>query len=147
MAEVKFKVRLSLRVPTDRLWQALVDWRGHGKWIPATTVEVHAGDGGVGTEFTATSGFGPLALPDRMRVTEFDEAGLRAVVEKLGPVLTGTAGFELKPSRAGTSLTWFEQVQVKSLPDYLAPIAGWIGSLLFTAAIARLEMQLRRSAG
>ena len=146
MSTVKFRVRLSLRASADALWRELVDWQGHGRWIPATEVVVHSGDGSVGTEFTATSGLGPFQLPDRMRVVELDGAAMRAEVLKLGPRLTGPARFSLKPTEGGTSLLWEEEVEARALPQGLAPVAGWLGALLFTAAILRLERQLRRSA-
>ena len=144
MAKVAFRVRLSLRVPADALWRELVDWQGHGRWIPSTDVVVESGDGGIGTEFTATSALGPFSLPDRMRVVELDNGAMRAEVLKLGPVLTGTACFSLKASDRGSSLLWEEEVEAKALPAALAPVAGWLGALLFTAAIMRLEWQLRR---
>lgn len=146
MAIVEFNVKLSLRVEPSRLWSALVDWRGHAGWIPATKVEIHSGEGGVGTEFTATSGFGALALPDRMRVSLLDAEQMRAEVEKLGPVLLGTASFALRESQPGTSLVWHERVEAKALPQALVPVAAWVGRLLFSAALLRLEYQLR-SAG
>lgn len=147
MATVKFRVRLSLRVPVERVWQSLVDWQGHAKWIPSTRVSVDSGDGGVGTEFTATTSLGPFALPDRMRVVALDVEQRTAAVEKLGPVLTGRAGFSLRPVAGGASLSWEEEVEAKALPAALAPVAGWLGALLFAAAIMRLEWQLRNEAG
>ena len=146
MSRVRFRVRLSLRASADALWRELVDWQGHGRWIPATTVVVHSGDGGVGTEFTATSGLGPFQLPDRMRVVELDGEAMRAEVLKLSPAITGPARFSLRPTDRGTSLLWEEDVEVRALPEALAPVAGWLGALLFTAAITRLDWQLRRSA-
>ena len=71
MANVRFTVTQPFDAPARTVWDALIDWKGHETWIPATKVEIHT-DGdptAIGSEFTATTGYGPLALPDTMRVT------------------------------------------------------------------------------
>ena len=95
MANVRFTVTQPFDAPARTVWDALIDWKGHETWIPATKVEIHT-DGdptAIGSEFTATTGYGPLALPDTMRVTRCawdDGAGTGdCEVEKLGPVPTG----------------------------------------------------------
>ena len=63
MAAVRFEVRHSFTAPARVVWDELIDWKGHEAWIPATKVEIHT-DGdptAVGAEFTATTGYGPLA--------------------------------------------------------------------------------------
>ena len=136
MAAVTFTVRHDFGAPVRALWDELVDWKGHEAWIPMTRVEVGEGDPtDVGHEFTAWSGLGKLALEDRMRVAEcdWDDQGQtgRCTVDKLGPVLTGQAGFTVTGSGGTSSIEWFEQVEVKYLPAFLAPVAAKLGASRF----------------
>ena len=147
MARVSFNVRHDFEAPVRALWDELVDWKGHEAWIPMTRVDVEAGDQTeVGFEFTAYSGPGPLALKDRMRVAEchWDDATRtgRCSVEKLGPVLTGRAGFTVEPDGDGSSIDWFEDVDVKHLPGFLAPIVGKLGAAGFRLGMKRLARVL-----
>ncbi|MEM9514215.1 MAG: SRPBCC family protein [Actinomycetota bacterium] len=151
MAPVSFTVEYRFDAPPGHVWDELVDWKGHERWIPATRVDVGPGEPTeVGTEFVATTGVGPVALPDRMRVAscEWDAKTLsgRCEVEKLGPVLTGRAGFTVSPSEAGrTDLVWFEDVQVRYAPALLGRALGRIGALGFRSAMKRLAAQLNES--
>lgn len=125
----------------------MVDWTAHANWIPATRVKVDPGDPhAIGATFTAWTGYGPLTLEDRMRVKEltFDRAtGTgRCVVEKLGPVLTGTAGFTVEPDGSRTRLEWFEDVDVKYLPRFAAPAVDRLSALGFAQGMKRLAKSL-----
>ena len=144
MTRVRFTVSRELPVPADRLFAALVDWRGHADWVPMTRVEILEGDGGVGTRFVATSGLGPLALPDRMLVTGLDETAMTVDVEKIGPVLTGAVRLSvtaLAPDRS--RLDWFEDVRVPGLPGLLAAPVAAAARAAFSASITRLGRRLR----
>lgn len=143
MSVVAFAVEMSVDIPHGTLWTALVDWESHGDWIPATRSQILSGDGGLGTVFVATSGFGKLALVDRMRVIAFDAASGAAEVEKIGPVLRGTAGFTITDRPGGCVLRWHERVIVPLLPGFLAPLAAVIGRALFRMSLQRLVRQLR----
>lgn len=144
MTIVEFSVELNFPVSADRLFAALVDWRSHQDWIPATTVRVLEGDGGIGTRFVARSGVGPLAFDDTMTVTVLDAETRRAEVVKTGPLLGGGAGFSVDATASGARLHWHEAVEVPHLPRPLAPVAAWVGGLLFRTALRRLEHHLRR---
>lgn len=147
MANVRFEVPYHFAAAPQRVWDELVDWAGHAEWIPATRVEVDAGDPtAVGATFTAWTGFGPLALEDRMRVAacEWDadaESG-RCEVDKLGPVLRGQAGFTVRPEGAGTGLVWFEDVEVRFVPGFVAPLVARLGAAGFRAGMRRLAKLL-----
>ena len=39
MAAVKFEVSRRIAAPPRRVWDELIDWHGHGEWIPATWIE------------------------------------------------------------------------------------------------------------
>lgn len=148
MASVKFDVVHRFSAPARVVWDELIDWKGHEDWIPATTVEIHTeGDPTLpGAEFTATSGYGPLALPDKMRVVhcEWDDtAGTGdCEVEKLGPVLTGMAGFTVTPKANGSELVWIEDVEVRHLPSFLSPIAKVLGAAGFKLGMRKLARKL-----
>lgn len=142
-APVEFTVTHRFDATPQTVWDEMVDWPGHGDWIPATHVDLGEGDPtSVGFEFVAYTGFGKLALVDRMRITQIDFDGATGVgrceVEKLGPVLRGRAGFDLRPDGAGTELVWFEDVTVAYLPKPLAPIVSKVSELGFAQAMKSL---------
>ena len=147
MTAVRFTVTLDFDASSREVWDELVDWKAHEAWIPATRVEVDGGDPtAVGATFTAWTGFGPLALEDRMRVTECDWAdeAQRGVchVEKLGPVLRGRAGFTVEPANRGTRVEWIEDVTVRWLPRMFAPVAARLGAAGFKFGMQRLNRLL-----
>ncbi len=143
MAHVRFELSRRFDVPARQLWDELVDWPAHGAWIPATTIEGGSGDpGAVGYTFTGWTGFRPVALEDRMRVTrcDWDDTAQTGAcdVEKLGPVLGGTAGFTVRADSGGSVLDWREDVTVPYLPGFLSGLAAVVGRLGFTLALRRL---------
>ena len=145
MARVRFTVTLDLNLPADAVFAELIDWKAHEDWVPLTKVIIHSGDGGAGTEFTATSGIKPLALPDRMRIDSLDAETMTVHVTKLGPVLTGTV--ELKVTPTGTSscrLDWFEDVRVPVLPQFLATPVGAAARQGFTTSIKKMAKKLAK---
>lgn len=146
MATVTFTVTRRFPFPAMTVWEALVDWTDHGRWIPATRVRILEGDGGVGTRFVARSGFGPLAFDDTMNVVECDPHTFTARVEKTGPLLRGDAGFALTPAAHASELAWFEQVRVPYLPQLFAPTVARIAAVAFIFSLQRLELHLRRRA-
>ena len=143
MTPVQFDVVRRIEAPVRGVWDVLVDWPGHADWIPATTVDPGEGDPAeVGYTFTAWTGFRPLALEDRMRVTrcDFDDTTSTGTctVDKLGPVLGGSAGFTVRPDGGVTVLEWHEDVTVPYLPRFLAPVAAWFGAIGFKLALRKL---------
>lgn len=147
MSDVQFDVVADFDVPPREVWDELVDWKGHEEWIPATRVEIDVDDvTAVGATFTAWTGFGRLALEDRMRVTrctwsEATQTG-DCEVEKLGPILRGRAGFTVEPAANGARVVWFEDVTMKWLPRLLAPVASRIGAIGFKLGMRRLRRKL-----
>lgn len=147
MADVQFEVIHEFDAPARVVWDELIDWKGHEAWIPMTKVEVDPGDPtAVGATFTATTGVGPLGMPDRMRVVRCDwDDGTQSgdcVVEKLGPVLLGQAGFTVEPTATGSELRWFEDVNVKWAPGFLAPLLARGGAAGFRFGMRKLAAQL-----
>lgn len=155
MAHVQFEVVHPFDVPARVVWDELIDWKGHEAWIPATRVEVGTGDStAVGAEFTANTGFGPLSLKDKMAVVECewdDAAGSgRCEVEKLGPVLSGRAWFTVEPETddggaglgGGSVVKWFEDVTVRYVPQFVAPLLNRAGAAGFRLGMKKLARQL-----
>ena len=140
MANVIFTVTRALALPASVVFDELIDWRGHATWVPLTRVQILSGDGGPGTEFIATSGIGPLALPDRMRVDQLDRTTMTVRITKIGPVLTGVVDLTVTATDAANSrLDWVEDIRVPVLPQFLAkPVAA--------AARRGFEMSITRMA-
>jgi hypothetical protein len=139
-SQVMFELDRTLTLTPERAWELLIDWKGHGDWVPMTTVEVDPDDP---SRFIAWSGIGKkLALEDRMHavVQEFDGSNGHCRVEKLGPILVGEASFTVSPGPTpGTSVvSWREDVAVPYLPKFLAPVAAKIGGVLFGASLRRM---------
>ena len=146
---VRFEVRTSFDAPPRRVWDEMIDWHGHGRWIPATRMEVAPGDPtAVGAELTAFTGYGPLTLEDRMRVTicswDDDESIGRCEVEKLGPVLQGRAGFTVVPEGSGAAVVWLEDVTVPYTPGFTGPIIAKLSSIGFRSAMKQLAKIVER---
>ena len=147
MAAVKFEVLRTIDASSRIVWEELIDWYGHGEWIPATWIETDAPDPtAVGAHFTAFTGYGRLALEDRMKVVQcdWDEATQRGECEvsKLGPVLHGGARFTVTPNDDGCEVRWIEDVTVRYLPGFLSPVAAKVGAAGFTRALGRLAKLL-----
>jgi len=109
--------------PADRVWAGLVDWPTHAAWMPLTKVEVVGGGAGhgEGERIVAWTGFRPLAVADRMTITEWAPPRRLAVL-KTGRLLKGTAWFEVHPlDERRSRLVWCED---------LVPPFGAAGRLL-----------------
>jgi carbon monoxide dehydrogenase subunit G len=133
---------VDVAAPAQELWDALVDWPRQGEWMPATQVRIVARDGqGVGARLEARTGFGPLAVLDRMTITEW-QPPRRCAVEHTGRVIRGTAGFEVRPEGAGRSrLVWTEELVAPfGLPDVVVRL------LLRPATAVVIRTALRRLA-
>jgi len=159
VAQVYFTIDYYFDSPAPAVWHALIDWKGHESWIPSTQVELH-GDGdptAIGAEFTAWTGialgtsFGrKLALQDHMRVDalNYDEASRtgHCLVTKLGPQLSGTASFTVRPADSGpnrTHMHWVEDVALRHAPQFTAPFCAAAGKAGFLFGMTRLARQLR----
>jgi len=149
MTPVRFEVAVDFDAPPRTVWDELIDWKGHERWIPATRVELDDDHDptAVGSTFVAFTGIGPLALEDRMRVTECawneDERSGVCEVAKIGPLLGGRAGFTVAPAPSGSRVVWLEDVTVPRLPGLLSPVAARLGALGFRFVMGRLNRRLR----
>ncbi|MBM3689920.1 MAG: SRPBCC family protein [Actinobacteria bacterium] len=145
MARVHFTVRRHLPLPARVAFDELVDWRGHAQWVPMTRVVIESGDGGAGTTFVATTGLGPLALPDRMRVESLDATQMTVHIVKIGPVLTGDVRLAVEPVTDDSSdITWDEDVRVPLLPGFLSRPVGAVARKAFEVSIDRMAKRARQ---
>lgn len=121
----------------EKAYDDLCDWKDHARWVPFTRITLHSNQ-----EFTAHTGIGPLALPDRMRILERDDEAMRVSVEKLGPLLTGTASFKVRMFTAESCVvTWTENVRVAFVPGVLTKPLSATARVLFRYALRRLPRQ------
>ncbi|PJI94020.1 hypothetical protein [Luteimicrobium subarcticum] len=156
-----------LAVPAADAFALVADVRTHGTWVPLTRVELaggtdpgadgHGPDGpaepwepAVGAVFAVVSGPGARrggpGFVDRMRITAWqppddDRPGL-ATFRKLGPVLLGTAGLEVRATSASSSrVVWWEDVHVTDvLPaSWTSPVAHLVLRAMIRAAWPRLD--------
>lgn len=150
-ARVVFDVHRDLALDPEQAWEALIDWKGHGEWVPLTHVDVDSTQPDL---FTAWSGPGAsgwgrrLALEDRMQAitVEFDGGYGHCVVHKLGPTLHGVAQLTVSPGPTpGTStIHWHENVTVRRLPRILSSLTGSVSAALFNMALGRMEKWAHR---
>lgn len=145
MTRVHFTVSRTLALPARVVFAELIDWKSHENWVPLTKVEIFTGDGGAGTEFMATSGLGPLALPDRMRVDALDEEKMTVRVTKIGPILTGEVLLSVSEITDHSShLEWVEDINVPFLPPFLATPTAAAARKGFNVSITKMAKLLSR---
>ena len=139
MANVHFTVTRDLPLSARDVFDELIDWKGHAEWVPLTRVEMLRGDGGPGTEFVATTGIGPVALPDRMRVDELDPVAMTSRITKIGPVLSGVVHLSVTSTGENSSrLEWVEDIRVPGVPQFLAKPVAAAARKGFQVSITRL---------
>lgn len=144
MGRVSFTVTRHFRLPAHAVFAELIDWQGHADWVPMTRVVIEQGDGGPGTVFVATSGVGPLALPDRMRVESLDVEAMTVHIVKIGPVLTGDVHLSVSAlSNTTCELVWLEDVRVPGLPQAFARPVAAAARKAFTVSLDRMAKRMR----
>jgi hypothetical protein len=139
----RFTAVVDVAAPVVRVWDALVDWPAHARWVPLTRIRVLTpSPAGVGARFVAKTGIGPLAFDDVMEITEWqppgeDDAGLCRVV-KQGRVVLGSAWLEVSAlDGARTRVAWTEDIEIAPV-RLTRPFAGlirWAGRPAFTRAL------------
>jgi hypothetical protein len=135
MAEVAvFSSTLDVEAPAARVWDRMVDWPAHSRWVPLTRVRVVGGRAdGVGARFVGRTGFGPLAFDDPMEVVQWVPPGEgtpgRCAVVKAGRLIRGTAEFTVVSRPGGCTVVWSEDVELAPvrLTRRLAPLIARVG--------------------
>ncbi|GAB3429390.1 hypothetical protein GCM10027569_74200 [Flindersiella endophytica] len=128
-----------IAAPAEEVWEALVDWKSQGSWMPLTEVRVLSEPevgAGIGTRIEAVTGVGPVAVADPMEIVEWDPP-LRCVMRHDGKVLRGTGTFEVAPYGTGRCVVRWEE-------DLRQPLAfiTWLGKPFFSFALGRFERVL-----
>ena len=113
MAVREITVGVDVDAPTELLWRAVTDWEAQGEWMLGTTVHVTRGDGvGLGSEIAATTGIGPLAVTDPMRIVGWDPPH-RATVVHTGAIVRGSGTFTVIDRGPGRSrFEWGERLDL-----------------------------------
>jgi hypothetical protein len=146
----RFTATVEVAAPAARVWQALVDWPAHGRWVPLTRVTVLTPSGaGVGARFVGRTGIGPLAFDDPMQVTEWvppsgSDPG-RCRVVKQGRVVRGAAWFTVVPlGTARCRVAWTEDVEITParLTRPLRRLVEPAGRRAFTATLRQLAAEV-----
>jgi hypothetical protein len=148
------RTQREVRAPAAVVWQALVDWPAHGRWVPLTRVSVLSESGeGVGARFVGRTGLGPVAFDDAMEVVRWEppvagSAGRCAVVKR-GRLLLGTASFTVSPTAAGSRVLWQEDVELAPvrLTRPFAPVLAWLGRVAFDRMLAAMAAEVERAHG
>lgn len=112
-----FEIARTLPADPEATFAVLGDLSAYGQFQPLTSIRASPGPITPGWSFVARTGVGPLAVVDRMVVTEW-VPGEHFVIVKIGPVLDGGAEVHLTPEGAGTRVVWREEI---------VPRPGWIG--------------------
>jgi uncharacterized protein YndB with AHSA1/START domain len=137
----QLRLEVDVAAPVERTWAAAVDWNRQREWMLGTRVRATVGGGHrVGGRIEATTGIGPLAMVDEMEITGWDPPR-GAYVKHLGRFVRGTAAFEVRPRRDGSTFVWTEDL------DLPLGAAGRVGFRLLRPLIGYgLRLSLRRFA-
>lgn len=140
MKRIVFSVDVD--APADRVFAAVVDWRGQDKWIPLTTVTPGRHNGvGTGGELSAFTGIGRLGFLDTMIITKWD-APHRVDVRHTGAVVRGTGIMRVeKLSETTSRFYWAEELD---LPLGIVGELGW--ELIKPAFALGMRQALRKFA-
>ncbi len=139
-----FVATVEVAAPVADVWQRLVDWPAHSRWIPLTTVTtLTARPDGVGARFVGRSAVGRFGFDDPMEVTEWLPPGAgrpgRCALRKLGRVITGTAAFDVAAvSHDRTLVVWQEDIGVA--PTWLT---RWFGGVIAAAGRRAFAASIR----
>jgi carbon monoxide dehydrogenase subunit G len=137
-------VSRDVAAPQQRVWDVLVDWDVHDRWMLGTKA---TGGHGVGAPIRAFTGIGRLGFLDTMTITVW-EPPRRAVVRHTGRVVRGSGAFEVQETGPDRSrIVWSEWIDlpfgtVGRLAWPVARLGVRAGVLL---SLWRLERYLRRS--
>lgn len=120
----------------EQVFAVVGDLASYGAFMPLTTVRADSAPIGPGWTFRASTGWGVLAVPDRMQVTRWAPPNGFGVV-KLGPVLDGWAEVEITAEGEGSVLVWREEVTPRParLGALLAPVSDRFSRAFFGRAV------------
>ncbi len=151
----RFVAEVEVAAPASAVWERLVDWPAHQRWVPATRVRVlTARPDGVGARFVGRSslagvGLDRVGFDDPMEVTAWSppSAGRPGycAVRKLGSVVRGTAAFDVVPLGPElTTVRWLEDIELApvALTRMVSPVVALVGRLSFTRVLRAMASEL-----
>jgi len=116
-------VSIEIDATPDEVWAAVESVESHVDWmVDAVAIRFEGAQrSGVGTRFLCDTKIGPIALVDRMEITEWEPGAAMGVTHH--GVVTGTGRFSLTPIDLGrrTRFAWDE---VLRFPWYLGGRVG-----------------------
>jgi len=120
----KIVFAVDIDAPAQRVFNAVVDWRGQDLWIPFTTVRPGKQAGiAVGGEIAAVTGIGPLAVLDTMTITRW-EIPTRVDVLHTGRIVRGIGIMRVEQlSDQKSRFYWAEDLD---LPLGVLGQVGWL---------------------
>jgi hypothetical protein len=135
----RIRVSVTIDAPPDVVWDDVRDIATHVEWMQDAVAIRFTGEAreGVGAAFDCDTRVGPLALTDRMEITEWDEG--RAIGVRHVGLVTGVGRFTLEPVDDGRTLfTWDEQLR---FPWWLGGPVGAVGGGLVLQLVWRRNLQ------
>ncbi|TDQ54755.1 SRPBCC family protein [Actinorugispora endophytica] len=138
--ESRVAVAHTCPAPAGRVWDTLVDWELHDRWMVLTRAR---GGSGEGARVLAFTGIGPVGFSDPMEITGWrppsDDAPGHCEVLHRGAVVRGRGRFDLEPLPGGRCLvTWSEWVRLP--PGPVGRLAGPLVRVL-TASLFRRSLR------
>ena len=142
--------RVLVRAPAAAVWERLLDWPAHGRWIPLTRVRRLPGPvAAVGERFSGRTGIGPLAFEDPMEVVlrEAPAPGRAGRCDgvKHGRLVLGGARLVVRDVGGGTcAVEWEESVglPVPAATRLLAPLLRAGSALAFGRLLAAMAREV-----
>ena len=142
MRQPRFSFELTVPGGPEQVWARLWNLNRHTAAVPFTSAA--GGPLGAGVRFAARTGVGRVGFDDVMLVREWDPPH-RAVIDKVGRVLTGTIEVTLAPGEpqggTGTPTTlvrWSQRYGATKVPDALASLVAPAVRAAYRTAVRRI---------
>jgi hypothetical protein len=124
----QFEIVRVVDLDPSEAWARLTRWERHGEFVPLTTISR------TDTGFVARTGVGPVRFDDPMEVVEWNEPSYCKLV-KTGRLMLGWAELEVEPHGAGSRVVWREDISVRCLPGFVAPVVRRSSEALFSRVL------------
>jgi Polyketide cyclase / dehydrase and lipid transport len=138
-----FVVTADSALPVEAAWARVVDWPGHARYVPLTTITITTPPpNGLHTVFNARTGLGRVGFDDPMEVVGWDPPtdgrGGRCRLQKRGRIMRGWAELSVEPRGVGSRVIWREEAAPAHAPAFTGGFFALIGRLLFGRVVRGL---------
>ena len=130
-----FSLELTVPGAPGQVWARLWDLDRHTAAVPLTTVDPVPL--AAGASFVARTGLGRAGFDDVMVVRAWDPPR-RAVIDKVGRVLTGSIEVTLEPDGDDTRVRWTQSYGAAKVPHRLAALARPAVRAAYRSAVRRI---------